>query len=360
MARYKKRADGRYATSVTYLGKRYYFTSKTNAELVKKVEEFKASMRAGTYSSNMLLKDWAHQWLMNLQSTIEPNTFNSYETNVRVHIIPALGNFPLCNLQAPHIRDFLSRLLTTHASRTVEHIYANLRAMLKQAVDDDLLAKSPMRSVKKPKATRTRPWVALTEQQVQQLIAAISNPTHQLIVKLAATSGLRRSELLGLRFQDVDLKGRSVSVNQTNKKIGSTPSICEKTKTATSHRTVSIPAALVPLIKEQIKEVKLRSFQDPLWQHNDLLFPGLHGAPLSPDHVTALIRSYGKKAHMPEGFCLNSLRHTSASLLLKHGASYKVVQERLGHSTPLLTLGTYSHVLPGQDAAAAELLSSII
>ena len=86
----------------------------------------------------------------------------------------------------------------------------------------------------------------------------------------------------------------------------------------------------------------------------------MHGAPLSPDHVTALIRSYGKKAHMPEGFCLNSLRHTSASLLLKHGASYKVVQERLGHSTPLLTLGTYSHVLPGQDAAAAELLSSII
>lgn len=360
MARYKKRADGRYATSVTYLGKRYYFTGKTNAELVKKVEDFKASMRAGTYNSNMLLKDWAYQWLMSLQSSIEPNTFNSYESNVRIHIIPALGNFPLCNLQAPHIREFLSRLLTTHASRTVEHIYANLRAMLRQAVDDDLLAKSPMRSVKKPKVTRTRPWVALTEKQVQDLTGAITNPTHLLMVKLAATSGLRRSELLGLRFQDVDLACCTVSVRQTDKKIGSTTTICEKTKTCSSRRTVSIPMALIPAIKEQIKTVKLKSFQDREWQHNDLLFPGDHGAPYNPDYVTRLIRDYGRKANMPEGFCLNSLRHTSASLLLKHGASYKVVQERLGHSTPMLTLGTYSHVMPGQDAAAAELLSGII
>ncbi len=360
MAKYKKRSDGRYATSIRYCGQRYYFVASSSSELDRKVAAFKQSKTDGIYNSNMMLKDWASQWLITQRQNIQPNTWETYEGHIRLHILPELGRYKLCNLQPAHIRTFITKLADTLSTRSIEHIYVTLKALLQQAVDDDLLAKNPMRNVKKPHVTRTRPWVALTEQQIKKLLETVKNPMHQLIIKLAAASGLRRSELLGLRIQDIDMHNCTVSVRQTVKKIRSQSVICDTTKTPGSRRTVSLPVAIIPLIRRQITANENNAASDTLWQPNGLLFPGEHGSPLSPDWITHIVSDYGKRAGMPDGFCLNSLRHTSASLLLQHGASYKVVQERLGHSTANLTLNTYSHVMPGQDKAAAELLSAVI
>lgn len=360
MAKYKKRADGRYATTVTYLGKKYYFTAKTSAELDRKVQEFKIAKRSGTYSSGMLLKDWCDHYLVVQHAAIRKNSWATIESHIRVHIKPELGDFPLCNLQPANIRDFIAALSARLASRTVEHIYVTLKALLTQAVIDGVLAKHPMLQIKKPKVTRKREWVALTQTQVTKLLSVITDPTHQLLIKLAATSGMRRSEILGLRYQDVDLERGTFTVRQTNLRIKGGGEIGASTKTEDSWRTVSLPKAIIPLIKAQIRTVRLQTMSDALWQPYGLLFPGEHGRPLNPDAISKLVKRYGKKADMPKDFCLNSLRHTSASLLLQHGASYKTVQQRLGHSTANLTLNTYSHVMPGDDERAAETLANII
>lgn len=156
MAKYKKRADGRYATTVTYLGKKHYFTAKTSAELDRKVQEFKIAKRSGTYSSGMLLKDWCDHYLVVQHAAIRKNSWATIESHIRVHIKPDLGDFPLCNLQPANIRDFIAALSAKLASRTVEHIYVTLKALLTQAVIDGVLAKHPMLQIKKPKVTRKR------------------------------------------------------------------------------------------------------------------------------------------------------------------------------------------------------------
>lgn len=360
MAKYKKRSDGRYATSVTYAGQKYYFNAKTSAELDRKVQEFKLAKRSGTYSSNMLLKDWCDHYLLVQQAVIMDDTFDTYESYIRIHIKPELGDFPLCNLQPANIRDFIAHLSAKLASRTVEHIYVTLKAILTQAVNDGLLARHPMLQIKKPKVTRKREWIALTEPQVAKLLSTITDPTDQLLIKLAATSGMRRSELLGLRYQDVDLEHCTFTVRQTNKRTKGGGKIHATTKTEDSWRTVSLPATLMPLLKAHIRAVRLKAMSDDKWQPNDLLFPGEHGLPLNPDAISKRVKHYGQKAGLHKDFCLNSLRHTSASLLLQNGASYKTVQHRLGHSTATLTLNTYSHMMPGDDERAAETLANIV
>lgn len=251
MAKYKKRADGRYATSVTYLGKKYYFTAKSSAELDRKVQEFKIAKRSGTYSSGMLLKDWCDHYLVVQHAAIRKNSWATIESHIRVHIKPELGDFPLCNLQPANIRDFIAALSARLASRTVEHIYVTLKALLTQAVIDGVLAKHPMLQIKKPKVTRKREWVALTQAQVTKLLSVITDQTHQLLIKLAATSGMRRSEILGLRYQDVDLERCTFTVRQTNLRTKGGGEIGASTKTEDSWRTVSLPKAILPLIKAQ-------------------------------------------------------------------------------------------------------------
>lgn len=360
MAKYKKRADGRYATSVTYAGKKYYFNAKSSAELDRKVQNFKLAKETENYSSSMKFKDWSAHYLLVQQAVIMEDTFSTYESYIRIHINPALGDFPLCNLQPANIRDFIAHLSAKLASRTVEHIYVTLKAILTQAVNDGLLARNPMAQIKKPKVTRKREWIALTQEQATKLQKAITDPTDLLIIKFALTSGMRRSELLGLRYEDVDIEHHTFTVRQTNKRTKGGGKIHATTKTEESWRTVSLPAALMPLLKAHIKAIRLKAMSDEKWQPCGLLFPGEHGQPLNPDAVSKRVKNYGRKAGLHEDFCLNSLRHTSASLLLQNGASYKTVQHRLGHSTATLTLNTYSHIMPGDDERAAETLADII
>lgn len=358
MAKFKKRADGRYATSVTYCGKKYYFTAKTSAELDRKVQEFKIAKRSAHYNSDIRFKLWAEQWLVATTPNIAPTTLATYQGFLKNHILPYFADMPLCDIQAGDIRNFLaSRKL---ASSSNSRLYVLLKSIFKLAVDDDILAKNPMAKVKPPKNQRKKPWCVLTEEQTHELISSIKQPEQQLLVKLAAASGLRRGEILGLRHQDIDVQRNTISVQQTVKAIDGKPVISQYLKTNTSRRTLTLPTEMIKLLEKQFLDVKLKMFCDKHWVDNDLLFPTLHGAPRHPNWLTSLIIQLGKDAGMPDGFSLHILRHTNATYLLQHGVNYKVVQQRLGHSSAAITLNVYSHVLAGQDEAAAETLASII
>lgn len=363
MARYKKRADGRYATTVTYLGKKNYFTAKTSAELDRKVQEFKIAKRSRTYNSNMRFGDWCASWMAAVKVTVEPTTFTSYTSYINTHILPALAQMPLCDIQPGNIRDLMIAVNQKVCSNTAGRIYSILKRIFNTAVDDDMLVKTPMRGIKAPAHKLKRQRVFLTEQQFKQYIDYIDNSKHaddHLLIMIAIISGLRRGEILGLRSEDINFTEHTITVNQVIKKIDRKLVISPRPKTSTSRRTVCLPEAIFPAIKARLRNNRLKAMRDELWQPNNLLFPGAHGTPASLDAITQAIRRTGQRAGLPAGFSLHSLRHTSASLLLKNGVQVKVVQQRLGHSNASTTLNIYSHVMPGEDAKAAETLANII
>ena len=360
MAKYKKRADGRYATTVTYLGKKHYFTAKNSAALDRKVQEFKIAKRSGTYSSSMLFRVFAQNWLADIKTTVADSTYVKYERNVRLYLNPYIGDMPLCNIQPGDVRSAFTKVCEQIASSTASRAFVTAKSIFQQAVDDDMLAKNPMRTLKSPKRENVKPWVALEEEQIKKLMDTITDAEHRLIFKLDAVTGLRRGELMGLRVQDVNFDRHTIAIRQTVKYVNRKVYISQYPKTSRSRRTVTVATEILPEIKAWIRDCRLKAMRDELWQDNGLLFPAEHGLPRNPDYATRLGRKYRKLAALPENFCLHSLRHTSATQLLLHGINYKVVQERLGHSSPVVTLKTYAHVMPGQDEEAAETLANII
>lgn len=168
------------------------------------------------------------------------------------------------------------------------------------------------------------------------------------------STGLRRGELLALRWQNIDLEKGMLYVTQTLTVTQQQGLIFKTPKTGKSRRSVTLPPSAVEALREhRRRQTEERLRLGPVWQDHDLVFPGPDGRPWHPDTFTSSFRDLCARAGVQAR--LHDLRHTHATQLLKAGVHAKIVTERLGHSSIGITLDTYSHVLPGmQDEAAAR------
>jgi len=361
MARKKKRADGRIVITKTYNGKRKFFYGSTKAEAESKQEAFEQAQSKNVYSSDILYDEWLDAWLEYIKNNLSAATFDSYCGVVRLHIRPALGRYTLSEISTPLLRDFFAQKRESGLSpRSIEFIYTLLKSSLKQALFDDIIDKNPMDKVAKPKVYKTKDIVALDKVQVKKLLDTISTNEIRRLFQFAIATGLRRSELLGVRWCDIDSLHKTVSVAQTVLKIGSKTIISPTTKNTSSRRTISLDSKTFSLLKEQRITVIERKLKTIDYVDLDLVFPGENGNPRNPDWVTKMARDYGKKAGLPAGFSFHSLRHTHATLLLKAGVHFKVVQSRLGHSSFKQTMDTYSHVTPDLDCDVAKKIENFL
>ncbi|MEG2515336.1 MAG: site-specific integrase [Acidaminococcaceae bacterium] len=360
MARNKKREDGRVKVSKTFDGKRMYFYGATDKAARAKLAEFEAAQQELQYNSDMLYMDWIIVWLDITRDNLSPSTIASYKQVIDLHILPELGAYALCNLSPILLRKFIAdKKATGLSSRTVDYIYTLIKASLKQAVFDDLLQINPMTKVQKPKVTKTREMVALTKEQAKQLIDTIATDEIKRLFSVALSTGLRRSELLGLRWQDIDFEHKTLSVRQTVIKVKSITMISKTTKNQSSNRTISLDDKTLNLLKKQKTANFAERIGNQKYINFDLVFPGANGNPRNPDWVTKMARDYGKKIGLPQGFNFHSLRHTHATLLLKAGVHFKLVQSRLGHATFAQTMDTYSHITPDLDIDVAQKIATI-
>ena len=166
-------------------------------------------------------------------------------------------------------------------------------------------------------------------------------------------TGMRRSELLGLCWNAVDLESRTISVTTTLQRIVGKGMVATQPKTARSRRSVSLPPSAVALLRGlRTKQAEERETIGVPWHNSDYVFSRSDGSPVDPDAVTHAFSRIIKQAGLPS-IRFHDLRHTHASLMLKQGVHPKVVSERLGHASVTITLDTYSHVLPGLQEAAA-------
>jgi integrase len=289
------------------------------------------------------------RWLESIKPTIRESTWVRYEGLSRVHLIPALGRTRLDRLTPEQIDRFLAdRLAGRSAPRTVHHMRAVLRAALTEAMRWELLGRNPValtRSVRVPRIEARR----LTQHQARQLLDSVKGDRLEARFTVALGLGLRQGEILGLRWRDVNLEQRQLTVNHTlhwlpAARSGSRAWFLGEPKSKLSRRQLPLPTSVAGSLREhrarQIEECLLVGVD---WTDPGFVFTREAGVPLDGDRVRYSLQASLARAGLAV-VAFHQLRHSSASLLIAHGVPLKVVSEGLGHSTIALTANTYSHL----------------
>jgi integrase len=347
-------ADGR---------KRKTLYGKTRKEVAKKLANALSDREGGLIfdAEGLKLREYLSRWLEDsVKDTVRNTTYERYEQISRTHIIPMLGDVKLKGLSPTHVRGLYKEKRQTLSPRTVQYIHVTLHKALKQAVNDGLIPRNATEAVKPPQVRREeiRP---LTPEQVKQLLDAARGDRLESLYALAVHTGLRQGELLGLRWEDVDLESGSLHVKRTLTTARGGPRLAAP-KTKGSRRRVSLTRGAVDAIRAHLaRQLEEIDRAGSLWQENGLVFASDMGKPLDRRDLTSRqFKPLLKRAKLPETTRFHDLRHTCATLLLTKNVNPKVVSEMLGHSNIAITLDTYSHVLPNMQDSAARALEEAL
>jgi integrase len=321
------------------------------------------AIETGTYvdAARESVGEYLRRWLRDYaRPSVAPRTYERYAEIVNRHLIPQLGGLALARLQPAHIvaaeRGWEEAGLS---ASTVLKFHRLLREALHHAVRWRLLAINPADAVTPPRVDR-REMSVLSPSQAAALLAQARGTQFDAVLTTALYSGLRLGELRGLRWRDIDLDVGRLSVQQTLQKVPGGGVVARQPKTHRSRRSVSLPSVVVDVLREHRRgQVEARLLAGDAWANGDLVFTDALGRPLSETRLRWAFWRLLREAGLPR-IRLHDLRHTMATLMLAAGEHPKVVSERLGHSTVSITLDTYSHVLPGLQAAAAERLAATL
>lgn len=319
-------------------------------------------------SGSTTLTDYLEQWM---KECCKPNltavTAQSYEYMAKKYIIPSLGQIALTKLRPEHIQHFYASELSNGRAdgkgglspRTVRYIHTTLHRALENAVKIGLIMRNPTNAVEVPKQ-KSHEIQIMNESNVHIFLeCAKSTPYYALFYTLLYT-GLRRSEILALKWSDVDLILCQIYVNKSIHQLHNGEIIFSETKTDKSKRMVSLPPSTVIVLREhRAQQEILKKSVGLSLSDDDLVFCHCDGKPYLPDSITHAWKTLAKRIGL-KSIRLHDARHTHASLMLKQGIHPKVVQERLGHSSIKVTLDTYSHVAPGIQQAAANKFDEIM
>lgn len=326
---------------------------------------------AGSYSAPTKdrLAPFMLRWLDSTRSSIRPSTHAMYKALIDAHINPRLGALELRKLTPAKLNTFYGDLLADGrkdgkgglSQQTVFKIHATLRKALAAAVKWGDLPRNVADLADPPKGkvtgTKMHTWTA---SEVGAFLSFVAEDRLYAAYLLLVTTGLRRGELLGLRWKAVDLDAKRIAVHETiisiNYKVAfSTP------KTARGRRSVALDEMTAQVLREhRRRQVEERTTLGMPWPTaDDLLFSNLEGEPLQPSDFSDRFDRLVKNSKLPR-IRLHDLRHTHATLALQAGIAAKVVSERLGHSTVSMTLDTYSHVIPSLEEEAADKVAALV
>ncbi|MEU5565049.1 site-specific integrase [Micromonospora musae] len=265
-----------------------------------------------------------------------------YEIVIRVHLVPALGKKQLTKLTPQDIRKLLTAKRQAGLSvRMVQYIHAVLRNALQNAVREELVARNvPMLVQVETPDYEVGQGLAIT--QAQCLLETV-NPTHwHSLYVLALMLGLRRGELLGLRWSDVDLDAATLTVRQNLVRASGELRV-QAPKTRRSRRTLPLPPPVVAALRQQrTRQAEERLAAGPSWAGNDLVFSTSLGTPIEPRNLTGHFYRVRDRAGLP-GIRFHDLRHTCLALLLSLGTPPHIAQATAGHSHVDVTMMIYAH-----------------
>lgn len=342
----------------------------------KKLTELLHNLNAGTYvdPTGETVATYLERWLVeHVRLRTQPRTYGFYSNVVSRYLIPAFGHMKLTELRARHISEAESRWLGPGANsrtqdglapQTVLHHHRVLHAALRQAVRWGVIGLNPADAVQPPRVTAREAHVLDAAGAASLMDTALQGnaieEVHATAIVTMLFTGVRPGELLALRWADLDLDRAQLYVRRTIHKEPGGGVRYGPAKTHRSNRALDMPADLVALLRaRRAAQARQRLLAGDVWEDADLVFADGIGKPIGNDVLLNRFHRLREKAGLPP-MRLYDLRHTMATLMLSQGEYLRIVQERLGHSSPALTLRTYAGILPGQATAAAERLADTL
>jgi integrase len=353
--------DGRFRAYITLeSGQRKYFSGKTKKEVKEKLKQARFDLQQGSLvvGPDQTLEQYLKDWLVVHKEKIRPRTYVRYEGLVRLHLLPDLGKTPLQKLTGQQLERLYTKLHTSGlAAATVGSIHNMLHTALDRAIRLGLITRNVTELVSPPRKEH-KEMRPLSPEEVKQFLEAAKGHPRESLFTLALATGMRRGELLALKWQDINLESGVLHVRRSLTRMYAGQGYKEtEPKTKSSRRSIALAPFAIEVLKKHWKEQqrdKARAAE--AWEDHDYVFCDPDGTHLDPGYdVYEQFKALLKEAGLPD-VRFHDLRHSTATLLLSKGVHPKVVQEILGHSAINITMDTYSHVLPTMQKDALEKL----
>jgi integrase len=363
-----KREDGRWCAQVNCgyengKRKRKYIYGDTRVEVASQMVKVLGDRERGiepVRDERLTVARFLTDWLeTTVKPSVRPRTFDSYQQTVNDHIIPALGRTPLVKLTPPQVQALLNVKATSGLSpRSVAYIRAVLRIALNRAMKWGMVPRNAAALATAPKQKRHEVQ-PLSVAELKTLMGAISGNRHEALFLMAALCGLRKGELLGLRWQDVDIEEGTLTVRYQAQRINGTKQLVPP-KTDASRRTVGIPALVIEALRRhRIAQLEGRLLAGIRWVDLGLVFPSTIGTIADSANVTHAFHDALRRAELPRQR-FHDLRHLAASLMLAGNVNPKVMQQVMGHSSFDVTMDLYSHLMPAAKVDAANRIDTLL
>lgn len=358
------RKDGRWQAKfkVEETGKYKYLYADTEKEVNEKLEEAKFQQKQGTLAigPQQTVKQFLEYWLEDVEKpTIRLSTYVNNRTLIHKHLIPGLGHHKLQKLTTQHVQSFYAKKLKdrTSASR-IRQMHGVLHKALTHAKRLKLVGSNVAEDVQLPKCEQYDAPVLMPE-QAQLLLQKARERNLEVLLALAVATGMRKGEILALRWSDIDLIKGTLQVSRTLNYVGKYHFIEGKPKTRSSERTILLPSFLLDQLRaHNILEVERRLKVSDAWVDRDLVFSNAIGDFINPRTLLNWFYRLLEDAGLPR-MHFHDLRHSAATILISQGVPANMVQELLGHSDVAITLGIYGSVVSSMRKEAADKMDGL-
>lgn len=311
------------------------------------------------------IKEWVATWMeVYIEPNVSPTTLSGYKGMIKRYIDPLLGHIQVQDLSALSIQAWINSLKVSPKSgkemsvATIKHTYHVLRGALDKAVLAGVITRNPCVGIILPKGKKKAP-VIYDEAEIKRLIQAAKGTEMELIIDMELCVGMRRGELLGLQWDDIDWENRQIHISR-NRVVVNGKSVIKNPKTEAGYRTVDVPDQLLQKLRRyraSCMENKMRMGRN--YTDTDFIIVHPDGKPIYPEYVSQMLTKLQIAAGLPK--CrFHDLRHLCASIMLKQGVDVKVAQQILGHADVSTTLNIYTHVLPSSSREAADKIGAMV
>ena len=357
-------------------GKRHQLSKggfRTRKEAERAFAEVRDQIRQGAFvppSKTTVESFLVGEWLPAIEASIRPSTHALYSRIVDAYVVPRIGPRRLGNVTPGQLNALYAALLVDGrrqvggsrpaglSPKMVRHVHTLLHKAFSDAVRWGSLARNPADRAEPPRP-RTPEMKVWNLGELRRFLDEVAGDRLGPVWLLLATTGMRRGEVAGLRWSDVDLEGGRISVVQThvivNRRI-----VVSEPKTVKGRRSIALDAATVASLRQfRVRQLEERLALGGTWSDTGLVVVHEDGTPINPRTLSSAFTRHSRAAGLPS-IRLHDVRHSYATAALAAGIPAKIVSERLGHANIAITLDTYSHVLPNMQEKAAEQVAQLI